>query len=137
MFTVAIIGSRNFNKDQYNYIWEEKLSPILNTFYIDKIISGGANGADQFAKYCAEMINTQRQSIEQNGYCSYNDIIFDEESYLANWEKHGKSAGAIRNQKIVDDANLIIAIWDGKSKGTLDTIRKARINKKDLFIFFI
>lgn len=46
--------------------------------------------------------------------------------YPADWKTHGKAAGPIRNQIMVDNADALIAIWDGKSRGTLDIIKRAR-----------
>jgi hypothetical protein len=48
------------------------------------------------------------------------------EFYPANWEKHGKSAGCIRNREMVEKAEALIAIWDGSSHGTADVITCAR-----------
>ncbi len=38
---------------------------------------------------------------------------------------NAKAAGPRRNQLIVARCTDVIAFWDGKSPGTLDTIRKA------------
>lgn len=45
----------------------------------------------------------------------------------AEWDKHGKAAGFIRNQVMLDEYRpaLVVAFWDGESRGTLDMIRKA------------
>ncbi len=42
--------------------------------------------------------------------------------FPAEWEKYGKRAGMLRNKEMVDYADAVICIWDGKSKGTLNTI---------------
>jgi hypothetical protein len=85
---------------------------------IDAIISGGAKGADSLAKRLAADIET-------------NYIEF-----LPDWEKDGKAAGFIRNQQIVDASDIVIAFWNGVSKGTEDSINKARIAKKPTFIVY-
>lgn len=48
------------------------------------------------------------------------------EDYPANWAVNGRAAGPIRNQQMVDHADALIAVWDGKSSGTADVIRRAR-----------
>lgn len=54
------------------------------------------------------------------------DVGVDVSCHVAGWEKHGKAAGPIRNQAMIDMApDLVLACWDGKSPGTLDTIRRA------------
>lgn len=40
----------------------------------------------------------------------------------------------IRNSLIIDSSELVIAFWDGKSKGTQDSIGKARKSGKKLII---
>lgn len=51
-------------------------------------------------------------------------------SYPAKWKRPDgtvdKGAGFKRNQLIVDQADRVVAFWDGKSRGTKDTIDKAR-----------
>ena len=74
------------------------------------IIHGGANGADQMAHGIAMGL----------GY-SYR-------AYPADWVRHGRSAGWIRNQQMLDEGkpDIVLAFWDGKSRGTADMIRRAR-----------
>lgn len=71
------------------------------------VISGGARGVDSIA---AE--EARRHGLE---------VIV----VKAEWDRLGKSAGMIRNGEIVRLADEVIAFWDGKSRGTRDTIQKA------------
>ncbi len=96
---VGVIGSRSFT----NYALLEK---TLNQLNISTIISGGAKGADSLAEEYAS-----KNHIEA--------IIFKPD-----WSA-GKSAAAIRNAKIVENSDVIVAFWDGKSKGTNMTINMA------------
>ncbi|KKL45313.1 hypothetical protein LCGC14_2356910, partial [marine sediment metagenome] len=57
--------------------------------------------------------------------------------YRAEWDKYGKSAGFLRNQTIIDNCDMVVAFWDGKSKGTADTINKAKRSKKPILLVFI
>lgn len=74
------------------------------------IIHGGAAGADQIAHGLAKM----------HGW--------PEEVFYADWEKHGKAAGPIRNQQMLDEGNpdIVIAFPLADSRGTWDMIRRAR-----------
>jgi hypothetical protein len=47
------------------------------------------------------------------------------ERFPANWSRFGYSAGPKRNQQMVDHADALLAVWDGKSKGTQDVIDRA------------
>lgn len=64
------------------------------------IISGAARGADRFGEIWA---------IENNIPC---------ERFPADWERYGKTAGYRRNEQMVNNAEALIALWDGKSRGT-------------------
>jgi len=114
---LAIIGSRTFNDYDVLTIWADAAFYMFDND--DRvIISGGAKGADSLGKKFAQE----------------NKIEYLE--FPADWDKHGKSAGFVRNQQIVDNCDMILAFWDGKSKGTKDTIDKARKAKKPTFIIY-
>ncbi len=82
-------------------------------------MSGGAAGADGMAEQWAD----ERK---------HKKII-----YLPDWEKHGKSAGYIRNEKMIDeDPEYVIAFWDGVSKGTKNTLDLARVKKIITTIYY-
>jgi hypothetical protein len=38
--------------------------------------------------------------------------------FPADWKKHGKSAGVIRNKQMAEYADALLLIWDGESKGS-------------------
>jgi hypothetical protein len=107
---LAIIGSRvieNLNLDEYI-----KEKPEL-------IISGGAKGIDTIAwKWALE------NSIE---------IIVHRPDY----NKHGKWAALKRNDIIIDEADKIIAFWNGKSTGPKHVIERAKKSNKPLEIVII
>lgn len=114
---LAIVGGRDFN--DYN--------KFLSTMFLFNrhpqdfpgiIISGGAKGADYLAFRFAE-----ERRIEMR-------------VYPAEWDRFGKSAGFIRNQTIVDNCDMVLAFWDGESRGTADTIEKAKKAKKPTFIVY-
>lgn len=74
---------------------------------ITRIISGGARGADLLAE----------QYAKGKGISS---LIFKPA-----YHKFGRSAPMVRNQQLVDAADLIIAFWDGKSRGTARSLEYA------------
>lgn len=106
---VAVIGSRSF----HNY---EMLKNVLSKYHISLIISGGAKGADSLAET----------------YARENDI--ETLIFKPDWDKHGKSAGYIRNIDIIENSDLVIAFWDGKSKGTKHSIDLAKKGNKKIII---
>lgn len=42
--------------------------------------------------------------------------------FPADWDRHGRAAGPIRNCQMAQYADALIAIWDGKSRGTKNMI---------------
>ena len=99
-YKVIIAGGRDFV--DYNLLREK-----VNNILIEKrathkivIVSGCARGADTLGmRYASE--NT-----------------FDVDEYPAEWDKYGKKAGYMRNVEMAENADALIAFWDGKSKGT-------------------
>jgi hypothetical protein len=107
---VAVIGSRGFN----NY---ELVKKTLSNIEITLLVSGGADGADSLGEQ----------------YAIENKI--ETKIFLPDWEKHKRAAGMIRNTDIVNESEVVVAFWDGTSKGTLDSINKAKkANKKIIII---
>lgn len=45
--------------------------------------------------------------------------------YPADWSRYGRSAGPRRNAVMADNADALVAVWDGKSRGTRDMIDRA------------
>lgn len=57
--------------------------------------------------------------------------------FPADWSKYGKGAGFKRNAEMADYGDKLLAIWDGKSKGTANMIEHMMNRKKDLCIIFV
>lgn len=98
---VAVIGSRGFT----DYLL---LKNNLDRFEITLLISGGAAGADKMAE----------------DYARANDIAT--QIILPEYNLYGRKAPIVRNTEIVKNADYIIAFWDGKSKGTANSISIAK-----------
>jgi len=47
-------------------------------------------------------------------------------SFPADWQCFGKRAGMIRNRQMANHADALIAVWDGKSRGTANMIEEAK-----------
>lgn len=110
MLRVAIIGSRSAPKEIIEKI--KKALPRECT----TIISGGAVGADELAKTISEELEIS---------------IFNA---IPQYKKFGRIAPIIRNKLIVEMADLVIAVWDTKSKGTEQVIKYAKQTNTDVYI---
>lgn len=102
---IAIVGSRTFNN--YESMKKFILDNIRITEDIKYVVSGGADGADTLAEKFAEEFKIV-------------PMVFRPE-----WDVYGKSAGMIRNKDIINHSDMVFAFWDGKSKGTANSIKLA------------
>ena len=100
---VLVCGSRSFTD-------RKKIHARLSVFPSDTlIINGGAIGADSLADTIARDLKMNTLIIRPM------------------WDKYGKSAGIIRNNQMLDmGPDLVIAFYDGVSRGTAYTINEAR-----------
>lgn len=110
MKRIVIAGSRGF--EDYPLL-KEKLDQILETEPEPvELVSGHAEGADRLAeRYAAE-----------RGLAIH--VV------KPDWKRFGRAAGPIRNRQMLEYAlqarPLVLAFWDGKSKGTKNTIETAK-----------
>ena len=111
---VIVAGGRNFDNYQLlqsclDYIFKD-ISPKVDI----EIVSGHAEGADKLGEKYAKDHNLSLKV------------------FPAEWEKYGKKAGSIRNSQMIDYAKeqipMVVAFWNGKSRGTMDTLSKAQLN---------
>lgn len=83
-------------------------------FYpITEVVSGCARGADAAGERWAEMRGIPIRR------------------FPADWNKHGKGAGPIRNQEMAEYADALIAFPGGR--GTADMVRRAKDRKLLVF----
>ena len=99
---VAVIGSRSLTVQNLGeYLPQD----------VTEIVSGGAKGIDTCARE----------------YAVSNGIKLTE--FLPEYEKYGRSAPLKRNITIIENADLVLAFWDGVSRGTkcvIDSCKRTR-----------
>lgn len=88
---VAVIGSRGLKINNLEQYLPDGVS---------EIISGGAKGVDTSARE----------------YALSHGIKLTE--FLPEYEKYGRSAPLKRNIQIIEAADVVVAFWDGSSRGT-------------------
>ena len=102
---VLVCGGRNFKDALTLGSW---LGGIHKDHGITLLIHGGAKGADYMAGKFAEWAGIPVKV------------------FPADWKKHGRSAGPIRNAQMIAEGapDLVVAFKGGT--GTADMVRKAR-----------
>lgn len=75
---------------------------------ITTALCGKAKGADALGEQWAQ---------------AYNIPVI---GFEADWNRHGKAAGPIRNESMLMGAEALVAFWDGTSRGTEHMIRIAQ-----------
>jgi predicted Rossmann fold nucleotide-binding protein DprA/Smf involved in DNA uptake len=80
-------------------------------------VSGGAIGVDTAAEEAAR-------------YYGLQQLIFKPD-----YELHGRQAPLIRNRTIVNNCDRLVAFRDGKSTGTMHTVRLAEHARKPVDVF--
>lgn len=100
---VLVCGGREFSD-------REALFAVLDSIkdLIDSVICGGARGADDLA-YTWACRNDKKP-----------------ERYMAEWDRHGRAAGPIRNQRMIDEGKPTLVIAFPGGAGTADMIRRAQ-----------
>jgi hypothetical protein len=79
------------------------------------LIHGDANGADRLA---GEWGTARGITVE---------------AHPADWKKHGRAAGPIRNQKMLEETPALVVAFPG-GKGTADMVKKARQAGVEVFV---
>ncbi len=92
---------------------------VASKFGITEVVSGCAVGVDTSGEVWARKNN---RAIVR---------------FPANWKGDGDNAGPIRNQKMVNYADALIAVWDGQSNGTRDVIDRAERKGIKIYVHLV
>lgn len=88
---LLIVGSRS--------VTAFDLSPYIPT-EVDAVISGGARGIDRLAEEYADLHRLSKYIVRPR------------------YDLYGRAAPLKRNEQMVEMADAVLIIWDGRSKGT-------------------
>ncbi len=107
---VIIAGSRNIT--DYNLVVKAVKE---SGFTITEVVCGLAKGPDTLG---------EQYAIEHNIPIAY---------FPADWNGKGRAAGPLRNEQMGNYADALIAVWNGKSRGTKHMIYYSK--KKGLMVY--
>ncbi len=109
---LLVCGSRTYgNRRVLSKLQRRNMEHVISGLDPEFIIHGGCRGADVLAHDIADELGIHCQVFE------------------ADWSKYGKSAGPIRNKKMLKDGHpdLVLAFFDGKrTKGTMNMVKLAK-----------
>ena len=112
---ILVCGGRDYsNKERVYEVLDNLVYEAIDEGNDPKyttIIQGGARGADRLAKDYAV-----------NWGCG--GLV--SKTYFADWGKHGKAAGPIRNQQMLDEGKPDIVVAFPGGVGTADMVRRAK-----------
>ena len=103
-YTLLISGGRDFDDVDFMV---DKLEKIHDAYNITKVVTGGARGTDTIGGLWA-----QEKGLELR-------------EYHPDWDTHGKKAGILRNQDMLDDSDPNGVICFPGGRGTDDMFRRA------------
>lgn len=105
---VLVCGGRDY--DDATAVWDA-LDGLFRESKHDcmKVIQGGATGADRLARV----------------WCLHHSVPYD--NYPADWKIQGRTAGPLRNQRMLDEGRPDIVLAFPGGKGTADMVRRARV----------
>lgn len=111
---LIIAGGRNIPHN----IAEEKILQFFSTPglpLVTEIVSGCAHGVDAQAFMSSKYFNLPFKG------------------FPADWAKHGKSAGPIRNRQMAKYGDALLLIWDGRSRGSSSMKSEMKLLDKPIY----
>lgn len=113
---LIVAGGRNYNN--YPHL-KKTLDAFRLKYQVEEIVSGAAHGVDTLGEQYAKEHGI---SLKQ---------------FPADWNKHKKAAGPIRNAQMAEYGDCLLAFWDGSSKGTKNMIDNMHKQKKPVYVSMI
>lgn len=117
---LLVAGSRSIKNEPkvfglINQVLNE-IEPFYRATPLSHVISGGAKGVDIIGERWAKINDIEIIQIKPD------------------WSK-GKSAGLQRNSDLVDMCDVGLVVWDGRSRGSMDTVKKLVKSKKPFWVY--
>lgn len=112
---LVIAGSRGI--DEISTLKKAIKESPFDISDVDKVITGGADGVDTLAM----------------NFCIDEKINF--EVVYPDYDKFSHKVAPIkRNEEMAEKGDCLLAIWDGKSKGTKNMIENSKSQDLDVYV---
>lgn len=136
MVRIIIAGGRDFN----NYeLMKESIDNTLTKLSIKNLSTGLGNYPAGFL-HGVEFISGTARGADVLGEVIVSERGWQVIRFPADWDTYGKSAGYIRNEQMAeyamseDSYGVLLAFWDGQSKGTKHMIDLAKKHGLDIYV---
>jgi YspA, cpYpsA-related SLOG family len=103
--TVLVCGGRDYADSEFI---TKVIKYLRDKFGTTIIVHGNARGADSLARDAARQLG------------------MEDRPYSADWNKHGRAAGPIRNQQMLDNEEIDTVVAFPGGRGTADMIGRAK-----------
>ena len=110
-YRIIIAGSRHLEFSDFDPLLSNiiyRINRYVRNCHHIEVVSGTARGGDQLGENWAKVYGHQIAR------------------FPAYWKAEGRAAGYNRNMRMAKYADALIAIWDGKSRGTMHMIDIAK-----------
>ncbi|WP_315127186.1 DUF2493 domain-containing protein [Comamonas antarctica] len=115
---VIVAGSRDI-VDKARVMQALEMAWLFEGINPTCIVSGTARGVDRIGERIAA---EHRLAVAR---------------YPAKWQAYGDLAGHIRNGVMAANADALVAVWDGRSPGTKNMIKQARLQGLKVYVFTV
>jgi hypothetical protein len=114
---LIIAGSRTLHPSP---VLIKEMMGYYGLLNVTEYVCGGANGVDASGRKHQEfeMLSCQAANVKPPKL----------KLFPADWVKHGRAAGPIRNMEMAAYADALLLIWDGQSRGSAN-MKQCMINK--------
>lgn len=114
---VIIAGGRDFTNTQALIDFLIELQELNQLPVEFEIVEGGARGADRCGHDIAKATGWRHTQ------------------FPADWDRLGKRAGYVRNAEMAEYADVLVACWDSKSRGTKHMIETMQKKGKPVHVY--
>lgn len=138
MVRIIIAGGREFNDYE---LLKQSVNDIIFDLECRNAVTGIGNASRVNEKHLIEFVSGTARGADQLGEKYVSESIWSVKRFPANWDLYGKRAGYIRNEQMAkysmsdNSYGVLIAFWDGKSRGTKHMIDLA--NKHGLEVHVV
>lgn len=127
---LCIFGSRTAHPTPDEI--DEVLESVMSGAWHDYGITSGMRGAAW--RNIKALICGMAKGADEAGYrwAKERGVWIDE--YRANWNRHGKAAGPIRNEVMAKECDIAVGFWDGQSSGTANMAARLLVLRKPVHL---